>query len=114
VCSNSVGRGFEVPEWDLDDALAGSIPVAEVLADCVAGGTGAGRVQLLAGLDPALLTAAERIDLLVGLERQKAWLESLQHATLAVIDAADTSAMGLSREAVMCALRVSSRSAQTS
>jgi hypothetical protein len=99
-------------DWDLDDALSGSIPTSEVLADCIAGGTGAGRVLLLAHIDPGTLAADECIDLLVALERQKAWLDSLQKATLAVIDQADTTSMNLSQEAVMCALRLSGRSAQ--
>ena len=104
---------LEDQDWDLDDALSGSIPTSEVLADCIAGGTGAGRVQMLAQIEPTELAADERIDLLVALERQKAWLDSLQQATLAVIDQADTTTMNLSQEAVMCALRLSSRSAQS-
>jgi hypothetical protein len=104
---------LEDHDWDLEDALSGSIPTSEVLADCLAGGTGAGRVQLLAQIEPAELAAAERIDLLVALERQKAWLDSLQQATLAVIDQADTTTMSLSQEAVMCALRLSGRGAQS-
>jgi hypothetical protein len=68
---------------------------------------------MLAQIEPTELAADERIDLLVALERQKAWLDSLQQATLAVIDQADTTTMNLSQEAVMCALRLSSRSAQS-
>jgi hypothetical protein len=107
------GAPLEDHDWDREDALSGSIPTSEVLGDCLAGGTGAGRVQLLAQIEPAELAAAERIDLLVALERQKAWLDSLQQATLAVIDQADTTTMSLSQEAVMCALRLSGRGAQS-
>lgn len=52
--------------------LAGAAPSAAVLAE-------------LAGLDPGDLDDDQRIDLLVGLERASAWLESLRHRALAAV-----------------------------
>jgi len=66
----------------------------------------------LAQLDPHQLSDAARIDLLTLLEQQKHWLDSLQQRVLAEIEAADTSDLGLSQEAVSLALRVPVRTAQ--
>ena len=66
----------------------------------------------LASFDPRQLSDSARIDLLSLLEQQKRWLDSLQQRVLAEIEAADTSELGLSQEAVSLALRVPVRTAQ--
>jgi hypothetical protein len=90
-----------------------TVPTAELLMDCLADEPGVGALLTLSRLDPSTLTAGERIDLLVGLERHRAWLDALQQRALAVIDRADVSTEHWCQEAVMCALRVSATAAQT-
>jgi hypothetical protein len=90
-----------------------TVPTAELPMDCLADEPGVGALLTLSRLDPSTLTAGERIDLLVGLERHRAWLDALQQRALAVIDRADVSTEHWCQEAVMCALRVSATAAQT-
>jgi hypothetical protein len=90
-----------------------SVPTAELLTDCLTSEPGVQALMTLSRLDPSTLTAGERIDLLVGLERHRAWLDGLQQRTLAAIDRADGSKEHRCQEAVMCALRVSANAAQT-
>jgi hypothetical protein len=58
------------------------------------------------------LSDADRIDLVTALQEQKNWLDAVQARVLAEIDAADTSRLGLSQEAVSLALKVPPRTAQ--
>jgi hypothetical protein len=51
-------------------------------------------------IDPAGLSAGERIDLLVVLEEQRRWFEAAQLRTLATIQANDDSGLGLGQEGV--------------
>ena len=68
-------------------------------------------------LDPAALSAAGRVDLLVALERQAAWIAAVQQRVLASV-AADPAAVAKgsdrswAREDVACALRLSGMTAQ--
>jgi len=68
-------------------------------------------------LDPAALSAAGRVDLLVALERQAAWIAAAQQRVLASM-AADPAAVSKgsdrnwAREDVACALRLSGMTAQ--
>ncbi|MDP9118194.1 MAG: hypothetical protein M3O28_13220, partial [Actinomycetota bacterium] len=74
---------------------------------------GSAVVTPLAGVDPRRLSAAGRVDALVALEKQLAWLHAAQHRLLAVMVAAapDQSVDGLDkdwlREEVAAALRLS-------
>jgi hypothetical protein len=56
----------------------------------------------------------ELLDLLVAIERQIAFLESRKLCAIAEIARRDDSADAWSREAVMCALRMTGRAAETS
>jgi hypothetical protein len=66
----------------------------------------------LALLDPRALSAADRIDLVAALQEQQNWIEAVQARVLAEIDAADTSRLNLSQEAVSLALKIPLRTAQ--
>ncbi len=78
-------------------------------------------VAAISMLDPATLSHAGRIDLLVALERQQAWLAARQQRVLAAMaDHADSAADPLDRtgtswvrEDVACALRLSALTAQS-
>src|SRR4051794_29120585 len=63
-------------------------------------------------VDPWLLSAAGRVDLLVALEEQKRGLEAAQLRVLAVMQERDTSERGLAQESVSLALQVPLRTAQ--
>ncbi|HZC52029.1 MAG TPA: DUF222 domain-containing protein [Mycobacterium sp.] len=58
-------------------------------------------------LEPAALSQGGRVDALVAIERQLAWLAGMQQRVLAVIAAADTADDRWTREDVACALRLS-------
>ena len=79
--------------------LAGSVPSPE---DAVA----------LSLLDPAVLSAAGRVDLLVALERQAAWIAARQQQVLARMAVDQSDERGWVREDVACALRMSGMTAQ--
>jgi hypothetical protein len=68
---------------------------------------------LLDALPAVELSAAQRIDRLVSLERRLARLQAERFQVLAAIDRADASTEHWSQEAVMCALKVSASMAQT-
>jgi Domain of unknown function (DUF222)/HNH endonuclease len=78
-------------------------------------------VAAISMLDPALLSHAGRVDLLVALERQQAWLAARQQRVLAAIadhphdaaDPADRTGTSWVREDVACALRLSGITAQS-
>jgi hypothetical protein len=77
-------------------------------------------VAAMSMLDPALLSHAGRIDLLVALERQQAWLAARQQRVLAAVadhphdaaDPLDRTGTSWVREDVACALRLSAVTAQ--
>src|SRR6266700_4378795 len=77
-------------------------------------------VAAMSMLDPALLSHAGRVDLLVALERQQAWLAARQQRVLAAMadhtadaaDPADRTGTSWVREDVACALRLSGITAQ--
>jgi hypothetical protein len=58
------------------------------------------------------LSAEERIDLLTALERQRRGVEAAQLRLLAIIQACDTTELGLGQEAVSLALQIPVRTAQ--
>jgi hypothetical protein len=63
-------------------------------------------------IDPGALSADERVDLLAVLEEQRRWFEAAQLRVLAVMQARDTSKLGLAQESVSLALQVPLRTAQ--
>src|ERR1700712_3562904 len=67
----------------------------------------------LVDTDARTLTAGQRVDLLVALTEQQAWIESARVLVLAEIENADSTELGLSQETVALALRVSVRAAQS-
>ena len=69
-------------------------------------------VTALSLLDPATLSHGARVDALVALERQAAWLAGMQAQLLAVMAAEDNSQDRWVREEVGCALRLSGLTAQ--
>jgi hypothetical protein len=83
---------------DLDDADL----LACARADHPAFRTGAD----LDRIDPGALSADERVDLLTLLEEQRRWFEAAQLRVLAVMQACDTSKLGLAQESVSLALQV--------
>jgi hypothetical protein len=63
-------------------------------------------------IDPSVLSAHERVDLLVVLEEQRRWFEAAQLRVLAVMQERDTSKLCLAQESVSLALQVPLRTAQ--
>ncbi|HEU5268539.1 MAG TPA: DUF222 domain-containing protein [Jatrophihabitans sp.] len=66
----------------------------------------------LSRIDPARLSAAERVELLTVLEEQRRWLEAAQTRVMAVMQQEDTSELDLVQEEVSLALQVPLRTAQ--
>ncbi len=66
----------------------------------------------LGRIDPAALSAGERVDLLVVLEEQRRWFEAAQLRVLAVMQDRDDSRLGLAQESVSLALQLPLRTAQ--
>jgi hypothetical protein len=85
-----------------DDAVRAELPDDDEVPDWV-----------IAELPASELSAGQRIDRLVDLERRIARLQAEQTRVLAAIDRADGSKEHCCQEAVMCALRVSASAAQT-
>jgi hypothetical protein len=85
-----------------DDAFRAELPDDDEVPDWV-----------IADLPASELTAGQRIDRLVSLERRIVMLQAEQTRVLVVIDRADVSTEHWCQEAVMCALRVSATAAQT-
>jgi Domain of unknown function (DUF222) len=91
-----------------------------VAAELAASRPGADLIPALSLLDPAALTHAGRVDLLVALERHAAWLAGVQQHVLAsmaadpaaVADPVDRTGRAWVREDVSCALRLSGVTAQ--
>jgi hypothetical protein len=111
---------FETLDADLADWLAdvpepewAEHPVySERLGQLVKLAPAARPTAELALLDPRALSAADRIDLVTALQEQKNWIDAVLTGVLAEIDAADTSRLNLSQEAVSLALKVPLRTAQ--
>ena len=96
------------------DALTDPSGSAAALASAA---PGASATAVLALLDPERLDAAGRVDLLVGIERQLAWLAGLQQRVLASMHAhrgqtIDPMGRDWTQEDVACALRLSGPTAQ--
>lgn len=109
----------DVPEpvWDEHPVYAHAVSVessvAQRLPELLAVVPAARPTAALAGLDPAVLSAGARVDLLALLEEQRRWLQAAQIRVLAAIDTADDSALSLSQEAVSLVFRIPVRTAQT-
>jgi hypothetical protein len=91
------------------DAL---VAPADVAAWATIASPGPDAVAPLAAIDPARIDGAGRIDLLVGLERQIAWLQACQQRVLAALDGealswAGQESIDFTQEQVGAALRLS-------
>jgi hypothetical protein len=91
------------------DAL---VAPADVAAWAAIASPGSDVVAPLAAIDPARIDGAARIDLLVGLERQIAWLQACQQRVLAALDGealswAGEESIDFTHEQVGAALRLS-------
>jgi hypothetical protein len=100
------------PDWSEHPVYSTMVPASERLAQLMTLAPAARPTGELASLDPRALSAADRIDLVAALQEQKNWIDAVQARVLAEIDAADTSRLGLSQEAVSLALKVPPRTAQ--
>ena len=109
---------FEVDEWQ-PPAVAPPLSLAEITENpdqaaawLAVEAPGPDAVAGLSLLDPGVLSHAGRVDVLVALERQLAWLAGVQAQVLAAMAADDTSEDRWVREDVGCALRLSAVTAQ--
>ncbi len=109
---------FEVDEWQ-PPSVAPPLSLAEITEDpdqaaawLAVEAPGPDAVAGLSLLDPGVLSHAGRVDVLVALERQLAWLAGVQAQMLAAMAADDPSADRWVREEVGCALRLSALTAQ--
>jgi hypothetical protein len=100
------------PDWSEHPVYSSMVPASERLGQLMELPPAARPTGELALLDPRALSAADRIDLVAALQEQKNWIDAVQARVLAEIDAADTSRLGLSQEAVSLALKVPVRTAQ--
>ncbi|HEX8767539.1 MAG TPA: DUF222 domain-containing protein, partial [Jatrophihabitans sp.] len=100
------------PDWAEHPVYSSMVPASERLEQLMELAPAARPTGELALLDPSELSAGHRIDLITALQEQKNWIEAVQARVLAEIDAADTSTLGLSQEAVSLALKVPLRAAQ--
>jgi hypothetical protein len=94
------------PDWAEHPVYSAMVPASERLEQLMELAPAAKPTGELALLDPSALSAADRIDLVTAVQEQKNWLEAVQARVLAEIDAADTSRLNLSQEAVSLALKV--------
>ena len=99
------------PDWTEHPVYSWMVPPGDRLEQLVKLAPAARPTGELALLDPQVLSAADRIELVAALEEQKNWIEAVQARVLAEIDAADTSSMYLSQEAVSLAMNIPLRSA---
>jgi flagellar biosynthesis/type III secretory pathway protein FliH len=100
------------PDWTEHPVYSWMAPPGDRLEQLVKLAPAARPTSELALLDPQVLSAADRIELVAALEEQKNWIEAVQARVLAEIDAADTSRLNLSQEAVSLALKIPLRTAQ--
>src|SRR5882757_10877232 len=98
----------EVPPATLSDVLDSPDAVAAELARVKPIPQDAVTLSLL---EPDALSAAGRVDLLVALERQAAWVAAQQQRGLARMAVDQSDDRGWVREDVACALRLSGRTA---
>src|SRR3954453_24002376 len=98
----------DADDWDGCEDLGDAELLACALAEDPAFRLGAE----LDRIDPAVLSRAGRVDLLVVLEEQRRWFEAAQLRVLAVMQERDTSRLGLAQESVSLALQVPLRAAQ--
>ncbi|HEU5271790.1 MAG TPA: DUF222 domain-containing protein [Jatrophihabitans sp.] len=96
----------------MDDWL-GELTDSELLACAVAEHPAFRTGAELDRIDPQLLSAGERVDLLSVLEEQRRWFDAAQLRLLASMQAADTTELGLGQEGVSLALQLPLRTAQT-
>lgn len=101
------------PDWGEHPVYSAMVPASERLAELLELAPSARPTGELARMDARALPAGCRIDLLAALQEQKNWLEAVQTRVLAEIDAADSTALKLSQEAVSLALNVPVPAAQT-
>jgi hypothetical protein len=99
----------EAPPATLSDVLASPDAVVAELARVRPAPQDAVTLSLL---DPTALSAAGRVDLLVALERQAAWIAAQQQRVLARMAVDQSDERNWVREDVACALRMSGRTAQ--
>src|SRR5256714_7739599 len=99
----------EAPSATLSDVLADPNAVVAELARVRPAPEDAVTLSLL---DPAALSAAGRVDMLVALERQAAWVAAQQQRVLARMAVDSSDERNWVREDVACALRLSGLSAQ--
>ncbi|HEV2887949.1 MAG TPA: DUF222 domain-containing protein [Jatrophihabitans sp.] len=100
------------PDWAEHPVYSSMIGPSERLSQLVKLSPAARPTGELALLDARALSAADRIDLVAALQEQKNWLDAVQARVLAEIDAADTSKLNLSQEAVSLALKIPLQTAQ--
>lgn len=100
------------PDWSEHPVYAAMVPPVERLAELLELAPGARPTGELARMDARSLPAGARIDLLAALQEQKNWIEAVQAQVLAEIDAADTTTLQLSQEAVSLVLKVPVPTAQ--
>jgi hypothetical protein len=100
------------PDWAEHPVYSSMVPASERLAQLIRLAPAARPTGELALLDPRALSEADRIDLVAVLQEQKNWIEAVQARVLAEIDAADTSRLSLSQEAVSLALKIPLQTAQ--
>jgi hypothetical protein len=103
------GEGWWQRPPSVVDAL---VAPADVAAWATIASPGSDVVAPLAAIDPARIDGAARIDLLVGLERQIAWLQACQQRVLAALDGealswAGEASIDFTQEQVGAALRLS-------
>jgi hypothetical protein len=98
----------EAPPAMLSDVLASPDVVVAELARVRPAPQDAVTLSLL---DPGSLSAAGRVDLLVALERQAAWIAAQQQRVLARMAVAQSDERNWVREDVACALRMSGMTA---
>ncbi|HEU5268996.1 MAG TPA: DUF222 domain-containing protein, partial [Jatrophihabitans sp.] len=96
----------------MDDWLGGELTDSELLACAVAEHPAFRSGAELDRIDPRLLSAGERVDLLAVLEEQRRWFDAVQVRVLAAMQAGDGSRLGLGQEGVSLALQVPLRTAQ--
>jgi hypothetical protein len=92
-----------VPPDDADHPWTAELSVNDRLALGLSG-TGVRQLSAVVGLSPARLDEEDRLDLLIVLDRARAWVDALQQQVLAEIDRADGSDRRWSAERVMLAL----------
>jgi hypothetical protein len=100
------------PDWSEHPVYSAMVPAVERLAELLELPPAARPTGELARMDARSLPAGARLDLLAALQEQKNWIEAVQAQVLAEIDAADSTALKLSHEAVSLVLKVPLPAAQ--